>query len=104
VFWLWVPRFLLHRTIGLRALLPGALLAAVLLGGTAAVSPLFLAPPLNQNGKAFGSFGVALTIVGYLFTVITISLICAVFSPVWANWRLTEEQRHSGAPGPFTVP
>jgi hypothetical protein len=104
VFWLWVPRFLLHRTIGLRALLPGALLAAVLLGGTAAVSPLFLAPPLNQNGKSFGSFGVALTIVGYLFTVITISLICAVFSPVWANWRLTEEQRHSGAPGPFTVP
>ena len=34
VFWLWVPRFLLHRKIGLRALLPGALLATVVLGGT----------------------------------------------------------------------
>ena len=42
VFWLWVPRFLLHRTIGLRALLPGALLATVVLGGAAATTPFFL--------------------------------------------------------------
>ena len=36
VFWLWVPRFLLHRKIGLRALLPGALLAT---SSSAARSP-----------------------------------------------------------------
>ena len=92
VFWLWVPRFLLHRRIGVRALLPGALIASIVIGGTAATSPLFLAAPMNQNGTAFGAFGVALTIVGYAFVMITMSLVCAVFSPVWAAWRETERQ------------
>jgi membrane protein len=92
-FWLWVPRFLLHRRIGLRALLPGALLASVLIGGTSAVSPLFLADPLNENGKTFGSFGVVTTIIGYVFVMFTMSLVCGVFSPVWASWRETERQR-----------
>ena len=94
VFWLWVPRFLLHRKIGLRALLPGALLATILLGGTTATAPFFLAAPVNANGKAFGSFGVVVTIIGYVFVMITMSLVCAVFSPVWANWRKTEREHH----------
>ena len=92
-FWLWVPRFLLHRKVGLRALLPGALLASVVLGGAAATSPLFLAAPLNANGKAFGSFGVVATIIASVFIMITMSMVCAVFSPVWADWRQTEKQR-----------
>ena len=33
VFWLWTPRFLLHRQISLRSLLPGALLATFVVGG-----------------------------------------------------------------------
>jgi membrane protein len=90
VFWLWVPRFLLHRKVALRPLLPGALLASVVIGGTTATAPLFVAAPLNESGTAFGSFGVALTIIGYAFVVVTMSLACAVFSPVWANWRRTE--------------
>lgn len=98
-FWLLVPSLLLHRKIGLRALLPGALLASVVLGGTIATSPLFLAAPLNQNGKAFGSFGVVLTTVAYVFIMITLSLVCAVFSPVWANWRETEKRRREDLGG-----
>jgi hypothetical protein len=86
-FWLLIPSLLLHRKIGLRALLPGALLASIVLGGTIATSPLFLAAPLNANGKAFGSFGIVLTVIGYVFVMITMSLVCAVFSPVWADWR-----------------
>jgi hypothetical protein len=93
VFWLWVPRFLLHRKVKLRALLPGALLASVLLGGTAAASPLFLAAPMNSNGKTFGAFGVVVTVIGYAFVMLTMSLACAVFSPVWAHWRKTENER-----------
>jgi membrane protein len=90
VFWLGVPHVLLHRKVGLRALLPGALLATVVLGGTAAVSPLFLPATLAANGKAFSSLGIVLTVVGYMFTMITISLACAVFAPVWAEWRSGE--------------
>jgi hypothetical protein len=86
-FWLLIPSLLLHRKVSLRALLPGALVASIVLGGTIATSPLFLSAPLNANGKAFGSFGVVLTVIGYAFVMITMSLVCAVFSPVWADWR-----------------
>lgn len=92
-FWLFVPSMLLHRKIGLRALLPGALMASIVIGGCIATSPFFLSAPLNQNGKAFGSFGVVLTTVAYVFILITMSLVCAVFSPVWMNWRATEQHR-----------
>ena len=97
VFWLWVPWFLLHRRVSTRALMPGALLATVVLGGLSAVSPLFLAAPLNANGRAFGSFGVVITLVAYVFIAITLSLVCAVFSPVWADWRRAERARADGA-------
>jgi membrane protein len=99
VFWLGTPHFLLHRKIGLRKLLPGALAATIVLGGTAATSPLFLAPSFTANGKAFGSLGIVLTVVGYLFVMITLSLVCAVFSPVWLNWR-EAEKRLGAAPPP----
>jgi len=89
-FWLWVPWFLLHRKVTLRALMPGALLATIVLGGLIAVSPLFLAAPLNANGRAFGAFGVVLTLIAYVFIAIVLSLVCAVFSPVWADWRRAE--------------
>ena len=93
VFWLWVPRFLLHRRVALRALMPGALTATVVVGGFIAVSPLFLGATMNANGRAFGSFGVVLTLIGYVFIAITLSLVCAVFSPVWADWRRDERAR-----------
>src|SRR5213078_2919834 len=41
-FWLWTPRYLLRGRIGLRPLLPGALLATLLIGGATATSPFFL--------------------------------------------------------------
>jgi membrane protein len=103
-FWLGTPHFLLHRKIGLRKLLPGALLATVVLGGTSAVSPLFLPATLTTDGKAFGSFGVALTVVGYLFIMVTLSLVCAVFSPVWFEWRATEKSRSQEPPEPDSPP
>ena len=98
-FWLLVPSMLLHRKIGLRALLPGALLASIVLGGAMATSPLWIAAPLNQDGKAFGSFGVVLTTITYVFIMITLSLVCAVFSPVWIKWRATEKRRREASAG-----
>jgi uncharacterized BrkB/YihY/UPF0761 family membrane protein len=91
-FWLWTPRYLLHRKIALRALLPGALLASVAAGGAAALSPFFLGPSLNTDGRQFGSFGVVLALIAWGYTLTTVSLVCGVFSPVWAEWRLSEKQ------------
>jgi hypothetical protein len=95
VFWLWTPRFLLHRRISARSLLPGALLATFVVGGTIATSPLWIGPTLNQNAKAFGSFGVVLALFAYVLIGVTLSMVCAVFGPVWAEWR----QRENGHEG-----
>jgi len=103
-FWLGTPYFLLHRKIGLRRLLPGALMATLVLGGTAVFSPLFLAPALTANGKAFGSLGIVLSLVGYLFVMVTLSLVCAVFSPVWFAWRADEKSRAADSPDPGSPP
>jgi uncharacterized BrkB/YihY/UPF0761 family membrane protein len=92
-FWLWTPRFLLHRVISLRSLLPGALLATFVVGGTIATSPLWIGPTLDQNGKAFGAFGVVIALVAYILIAVTISMVCAVFAPVWGEWRQGENDR-----------
>jgi uncharacterized BrkB/YihY/UPF0761 family membrane protein len=93
VFWLWTPSFLLRRAVGLRALLPGALLAAFVVGGTIAFAPFYISPTMNENGTAFGSLGVVLTLFAYLFIVVTIAMVCAVFAPVWRAWRAAERTR-----------
>lgn len=90
IFWLWTPRFLLHRTISIRSLLPGALLATFVVGGTIGTSPLWIGPSLNQDAKAFGSFGVVIALFAYILIVVTISMVCGVFAPVWAEWRHSE--------------
>jgi membrane protein len=87
LFWLWTPRFLLHRRISVRSLLPGALLATFVLAGTVGTSPLWIGPVLNQDAKAFGSFGAVLALFAYMLIVVTISMVCVVFAPVWAEWR-----------------
>jgi uncharacterized BrkB/YihY/UPF0761 family membrane protein len=86
-FWLWTPRFLLHRKVSTRRLLPGAVVGAVVLGGTIGTAPLWMGPTLNQNAQAFGPFGVVLALLGFVLTVITASMICAVFGPVWEEFR-----------------
>jgi hypothetical protein len=71
-------------------------MATILLVGTAAVAPLFLPATLAANGRAFGAFGISLTIVGYLFTLVTMTVASAVFSPVWLSWREAEKSRVAG--------
>ena len=90
IFWLWTPRFLLHKQVPTRRLLPGAVVGALVLGGTIGTAPLWMGPTLNQNAKAFGPFGVVLALLGMVLTVITTSMICAVFAPVWEEFRRKE--------------
>jgi hypothetical protein len=47
-------------------------------------------------GYAFGSFGIGLTVIGYLFVMVTLSLVCAVFSLVWFEGREAEKARDAG--------
>jgi hypothetical protein len=52
-----------------------------------------MGPTLNQNAQAFGSFGVVLAFTAIVLIAITISIACAVFGPVWEEFRQAEEDR-----------
>lgn len=93
LYWLWTPRYLLHNKVPTKQLLPGALVGAFVLGGTIGTSPLWMGPTLNQNAQAFGPFGVVLALSGFILIAITISMVCAVFSPVWEEFREAEKAR-----------
>jgi membrane protein len=92
-FWLWTPRFFLHKTVSWGHLVPGALLASITIGGATATSPLFLGGWLYTDGKYFGSFGVVMGLIGWAFVLVTMSMACIVFSPVWWEWRRGERER-----------
>jgi membrane protein len=100
-FWLWTPWLLLHRRISLRRLLPGALLAAVVYMLAATVSEFVLGYWITDNGRFFGSFGVVLALVAWAQVVAGIWLACAVFSPVYAEWRDGWSRRGTS---PFSYP
>src|SRR3954447_2917156 len=93
-FWLWTPHYLLRGRIGLRALLPGALMTSVGVGGAIAVSPLFVGGILNANGSYFGSFGITVALLAWAFILITMSMACAVFSPLWWETRTAPPATH----------
>ena len=57
VFWLWVPRFLLHRTIDFARPAPGRMLATVVLGGATAATPFFPATDRERDGEAAARSG-----------------------------------------------
>jgi uncharacterized BrkB/YihY/UPF0761 family membrane protein len=86
-FWLWTPWFLLHRRIEPRRLLPGAALVAVGYTIAMTISQFLVGSWINENGHFFGSFGVALALLAWGQVLGAIWLGCAVFSPVYAEWR-----------------
>jgi len=104
LYWLWTPRFLLHNRVPTRKLLPGAILGALVLGGTIGTAPLWMGPTLDQNARAFGSFGVVLALFGFVLIFITISMVCAVFGPVWEEFRQAERDREAARAAPAAEP
>jgi membrane protein len=96
LYWLWTPRFLLHGKVAIKRLLPGALLGAFVIGGTIGTAPLWMGPTLNRNAQAFGSFGVVIAVLALVLIAITISMVCAVFGPVWEEFRQAEQERKAG--------
>jgi hypothetical protein len=99
-FALWTPWFLLHRRVPLRRQLPGALAIAVSSAAMLAASQILLGGWVNDNGRWFGAFGVALALLMFGQVLGTIWLAGAVFSPVYLEWRAG--WRRDGV-SPFTV-
>jgi uncharacterized BrkB/YihY/UPF0761 family membrane protein len=93
LYWLWTPWFLLHGKVAIKRLLPGALVGAFVIGGTIGTAPLWMGPTLNRNAEAFGSFGVVITVLAIVLITLTISMVCAVFAPVWEEFGEAENER-----------
>jgi len=83
----WTPHFLLHGRIEPRRLFLGALVVAASSAVAVAISQLLLGAWINDNGRWFGPFGVALALLMWAQVLGTIWLAGAVFSPVYLEWR-----------------
>ena len=94
----WTPYFLLHGRIEPRRLFLGALVVAASSAVAVALSQLLVGAWINDNGRWFGAFGVALALLMWGQVIGTIWLAGAVFSPVYYDWR--EGWRRTGA-SPF---
>ena len=99
-FALWTPWFLLHGRIVLRQLFLGALIVAASSAAAVAISQFLLGAWVNDNGRWFGAFGVALALLMWAQVLGTIWLVGAVISPVYLAWR--EGWRRDGV-SPFVV-
>ncbi len=78
-------------------------LATFVLSGTIATSPLWIGPTINQNATAFGAFGAVIALFAYILIGTTLSMVCAVFAPVWAEWRQGEHERKEPGGEPSAV-
>jgi len=61
-----------------------------LIGGATATSRFYLGHGLASDGRQFGSFGVVIALLAWGLILVLISMLCAVFAPVWAEWRESE--------------
>jgi hypothetical protein len=94
----WTPYFLLHGRIEPRRLFLGALTVAASSAVAVVLSQLLVGAWINDNGRWFGAFGVALALLMWGQVIGTIWLAGAVFGPVYYDWR--EGWRRTGT-SPF---
>ena len=94
----WTPHFLLHGRIEPRRLFLGALVVAASSAVAVALSQLLLGTWIDDNGRWFGAFGVALALLMWAQVLGAIWLAGAVVSPVYYDW--SEGWRRTGA-SPF---
>jgi hypothetical protein len=83
----WTPYFLLHGRIEPRRLFLGALMVAASSAVAVVLSQLLVGAWINDNGRWFGAFGVALALLMWGQVIGTIWLAGAVFGPVYYDWR-----------------
>jgi membrane protein len=86
-FFVWTPWLLLHRRIGVRAIVPGAIFTIVGLVGMRVISGLLLKHWLEWYSKSYGAFGIVMAIVFWLILFATIMILAAALSPALAHRR-----------------
>jgi membrane protein len=100
VYFVWMPRTLLHRRVSVRDVLPGALLTVALLAGMRVLSSFLLVRWLRSYSKYFGTFGVVMAFFFWLMIAATILIVAAALSPAVAERRSLRKAARAAFPFP----
>jgi uncharacterized BrkB/YihY/UPF0761 family membrane protein len=79
----WIASWVvINRSVSLRALLPGSVLAGVGFAGAAVIGRVYLPGALASSADQFGVLGLAFSYIGWLFVLMAIFLIAAAIGRV----------------------
>src|SRR4051794_8639773 len=86
-YFVWAPRLLLHRLVGIRDLLPGAVITVAGLAALHVASTLVLGRWLVSYSDTYGGLGIVMAIVFWLIAATTVMMFAAALSPAVAARR-----------------
>jgi membrane protein len=86
-YFVWAPRLLLHRRVGIRDLLPGAVITVAGLAALHVASTFVLRRWLVSYSDTYGGLGIVMAIVFWLIAAATVMMFAAALSPAVAARR-----------------
>jgi membrane protein len=86
-YFVWAPRLLLHRRVGIRDLLPGAVITVAGLAVLHVASTFVLRRWLVSYSDTYGGLGIVMAIVFWLIAAATLMMFAAALSPAVAARR-----------------
>jgi membrane protein len=86
-YFVWMPRMLLHRRVGARDILPGAVFTLLGLAALRLISALVFRNWLVWYSKYYGSLGVVMAIFFWIMLPAGVLVLAAAFSPALAHRR-----------------
>jgi membrane protein len=96
LYFVWMPRMLLHNRVSFRDVVPGALLTILGLVGVRLISGILFRNWLVWYSKYYGSLGVAMAVFFWIAIPASVLVFAAAFSPALAHRRdLREAQRQA---------
>jgi uncharacterized BrkB/YihY/UPF0761 family membrane protein len=79
----WIASWIvINRTVSLRALLPGSLLAGLGFAGASVVGRVYLPGTLASSADQFGVLGLAFSYIGWLFVLMSVLLVAVTIGRV----------------------
>ena len=106
--WFLMSLLLPHRTAPWRALLPGAAIVAIALGGMHLASSYYVPHKLSSTSQLYGALGVAATVMTWLFLACRLIVASTVLNALlWEDGRILgggpAEARAEAPDGPGTL-
>ena len=87
VFFVWMPRLLLHHRVATRDLVPGAVFTVLGLVVLRLISVLLLTHWLNWYSTTYGAFGIVIAAFFWIILIGTVLVLAAALSPALAHRR-----------------